>query len=83
MLSSSDDSNNSEPKKPALSADITEHLCTIDAVAMVVTLGQFANADDEIELCAELTDNEIVHQMLEEDDWGSNSEKPVTVLPTN
>ncbi|KAH7971807.1 hypothetical protein HPB52_002822 [Rhipicephalus sanguineus] len=51
-------------------------------VPMEVTLEKFANADSEIELCAELTDDKIVRQVLEDDDSGSDNEEPVTALPT-
>lgn len=80
--SSSDDSA-SEAHQPSSSADLIEHLRAAGAVPMGVTLEQFANADSEIELCAELTDDEIVRQVLDTDDSGSDSEEPETVLPTS
>ncbi|KAH7976412.1 hypothetical protein HPB52_013154 [Rhipicephalus sanguineus] len=46
------------------------------AVPMEVTLEKFTNAESEIELCAELTDDETVRQVLEDDDSGSDNEKP-------
>ncbi|KAH7948073.1 hypothetical protein HPB52_018321 [Rhipicephalus sanguineus] len=49
-----------------------------------ITLEGFADADKDLELCAELTDDEIIHQVTEDsDDSDTENEEPAPTQPTN
>ncbi|KAH7967738.1 hypothetical protein HPB52_002091 [Rhipicephalus sanguineus] len=49
-----------------------------------ITLESFADADKDLELCAELTDDEIIHQVTEEsDDSDTENEEPAPTQPTS
>ncbi|KAH7951748.1 hypothetical protein HPB52_012179 [Rhipicephalus sanguineus] len=49
-----------------------------------ITLEGFADADKDLELCAELTDDEIVHQVTEDsDDSDTENEEPAPTQPTS
>ncbi|KAH7986019.1 hypothetical protein HPB52_025259 [Rhipicephalus sanguineus] len=48
------------------------------------TFEGFADADKDLELCAELTDDEIIHQVTEDsDDSDTENEEPAPTQPTN
>ncbi|KAH7981647.1 hypothetical protein HPB52_000422 [Rhipicephalus sanguineus] len=47
-----------------------------------ITLESFADADKDLELCAELTDDEIIHQVTEDsDDSDTENEEPAPTQP--
>ncbi|KAH7944156.1 hypothetical protein HPB52_016647 [Rhipicephalus sanguineus] len=48
-----------------------------------ITLEGFADADKDLELCAELTDDEIIHQVTEDSDADTENEEPAPTQPTN
>ncbi|KAH7943366.1 hypothetical protein HPB52_007279 [Rhipicephalus sanguineus] len=49
-----------------------------------ITLEDFADADKDLELCVELTDDEIIHQVTEDsDDSDTENEKPAPTQPTS
>ncbi|KAH7961543.1 hypothetical protein HPB52_010227 [Rhipicephalus sanguineus] len=49
-----------------------------------ITLEDFADADKDLELCAELTDDEIIHQVTEDsDDSDTENEEPAPTQPTS
>ncbi|KAH7982165.1 hypothetical protein HPB52_003335 [Rhipicephalus sanguineus] len=49
-----------------------------------ITLEDFADADKDFELCAELTDDEIIHQVTEDsDDSDTETEEPAPTQPTS
>ncbi|KAH7938964.1 hypothetical protein HPB52_002961 [Rhipicephalus sanguineus] len=49
-----------------------------------ITLEGFADADKDLELCAELTDDEIIHQVTEDsDDSDTENKEPAPTQPTN
>ncbi|KAH7984883.1 hypothetical protein HPB52_024468 [Rhipicephalus sanguineus] len=49
-----------------------------------ITLEGFADADKDLELCAELTDDEIIHQVTEDsDDSDTENEEPAPTQPTS
>ncbi|KAH7981962.1 hypothetical protein HPB52_002260 [Rhipicephalus sanguineus] len=49
-----------------------------------ITLEGFADADKDLELCAELTDDEIVRQVTEDsDDSDTENEEPAPTQPTS
>ncbi|KAH7947598.1 hypothetical protein HPB52_013950 [Rhipicephalus sanguineus] len=49
-----------------------------------ITLDGFADADKDLELCAELTDDEIIHQVTEDsDDSDTENEEPAPTQPTS
>ncbi|KAH7969862.1 hypothetical protein HPB52_022383 [Rhipicephalus sanguineus] len=49
-----------------------------------ITLESFADADKDLELCAELTDDEIIHQVTEDsDDSDTENEEPAPTQPTS
>ncbi|KAH7942157.1 hypothetical protein HPB49_021269 [Dermacentor silvarum] len=49
-----------------------------------ITLEGFADADKDLELCAELTDDEIIRQVTEDsDDSDTENEEPAPTQPTN
>ncbi|KAH7944040.1 hypothetical protein HPB52_014777 [Rhipicephalus sanguineus] len=49
-----------------------------------ITLEGFADADKDLELCPELTDDEIIHQVTEDsDDSDTENEEPAPTQPTN
>ncbi|KAH7955971.1 hypothetical protein HPB52_005304 [Rhipicephalus sanguineus] len=49
-----------------------------------ITLEGFADADKDLELCAELTDDEIIHQVTEDsDDSDTENEELATTQPTS
>ncbi|KAH7975346.1 hypothetical protein HPB52_000607 [Rhipicephalus sanguineus] len=49
-----------------------------------ITFEGFADADKDLELCAELTDDEIIHQVTEDfDDSDTENEEPAPTQPTS
>ncbi|KAH7971672.1 hypothetical protein HPB52_002163 [Rhipicephalus sanguineus] len=49
-----------------------------------ITLEGFADVDKDLELCAELTDDEIIHQVTEDsDDSDTENEEPAPTQPTS
>ncbi|KAH7971999.1 hypothetical protein HPB52_004762 [Rhipicephalus sanguineus] len=48
-----------------------------------ITLEGFADADKDLELCAELTDDEIIHEVTEDSDADTENEEPAPTQPTN
>ncbi|KAH7972451.1 hypothetical protein HPB52_012439 [Rhipicephalus sanguineus] len=49
-----------------------------------ITLEGFADGDKDLELCAELTDDEIIHQVTEDsDDSDTENEEPAPTQPTS